>query len=181
MIVAIGLTPEAVGKALASPIQMPLVSWSSPSGLATLVAGSCPIRQLPIWCALKMPNSRGASECVVTASMNASRSSPRPQVGAVRPMLTMRSAPADSCSRISSARPRRKLRTSSSSESGYSTTGLPAASSVTRPWPRSRVRLMNGAHRLQSSMCSLWSRPDSHFVAAANSPVVDCADSIRNP
>jgi hypothetical protein len=39
------------------------------------------MRQLPIWCAVKTPNSRGASECVVTASMKASTSSPRSHVG----------------------------------------------------------------------------------------------------
>ena len=54
MIVAIGFVPEALGNALASPIQTPGVSWSSPQGLATEVAGSRPIRQLPIWCAEKV-------------------------------------------------------------------------------------------------------------------------------
>ena len=62
MIVIIGLVPEAVGKALASPIQTPGVSWSSPHGLATEVAGSAPIRQLPIWWAEKTACSCGASE-----------------------------------------------------------------------------------------------------------------------
>ena len=38
MIVIIGLVPEAVGKALASPIQTPGVSCSSPHGLATDVS-----------------------------------------------------------------------------------------------------------------------------------------------
>ena len=33
MIVIIGLAPEAVGKALASPIHTPVVSWSSPHGV----------------------------------------------------------------------------------------------------------------------------------------------------
>src|SRR4051794_17573102 len=108
MIVTIGLTPEAVGKALASPIHTPGVSWSSPIGFATLVSGSRPIRQLPIWWAVKIPNSRGASEWAVMASVNASRSSPRSQIGALRPIVTMRSAPAASCRRISSASPRRK-------------------------------------------------------------------------
>ncbi len=51
MIVIIGLVPEEVGNALASPIQTPGVSCSSPSGLATLVCASAPIRQVPIWCA----------------------------------------------------------------------------------------------------------------------------------
>jgi hypothetical protein len=37
MMVSIGFVPEPVGKALASPIQAPAVSWSSPSGLATEV------------------------------------------------------------------------------------------------------------------------------------------------
>ena len=36
----------AVGNALASPIQTPGVSWSSPEGFATEVPGSEPIRQL---------------------------------------------------------------------------------------------------------------------------------------
>ena len=39
MIVIIGLVPEGVGKALASPIQTPLVSCSSPRGSATEVCG----------------------------------------------------------------------------------------------------------------------------------------------
>src|SRR6476469_5605575 len=63
MIVSIGLTPEAVGKALASPIHTPLVSWSWPQGSATLVAGAPPSLQLPIWWAVKIAYSRGASEC----------------------------------------------------------------------------------------------------------------------
>ena len=48
MIVIIGLVPDAVGKALASPTQTPGVSWSSPYGFATELDGSLPIRQLPI-------------------------------------------------------------------------------------------------------------------------------------
>ena len=48
MIVAIGLVPDADGKALASPIQTPGVSWSCPQGLATDVRGSGPILHLPI-------------------------------------------------------------------------------------------------------------------------------------
>ncbi len=51
--------------------------------------------------------------------MNASRSSPRSQIGALRPPLITCSAPAASWMRISSASPRRKLRTSSSSLSRY--------------------------------------------------------------
>ena len=53
MIEIIGLVPVEVGKALPSPIQTPGVSCSSPQGSATLVAGSVPIRQLPIWWAEK--------------------------------------------------------------------------------------------------------------------------------
>ena len=48
MTVNIGFVPLAVGKALASPIHTPGVWCSSPHGLATDVAGSAPIRQLPI-------------------------------------------------------------------------------------------------------------------------------------
>ena len=48
MIVIIGLVPEEVGKALASPIETPGVSCSSPHGPATLVRRSLPIRQVPI-------------------------------------------------------------------------------------------------------------------------------------
>ena len=39
MTVTIGLVPDAVGNALASPIQTPFVSCSSPHGFATLVCG----------------------------------------------------------------------------------------------------------------------------------------------
>ena len=46
--VNIGFVPDAVGNALASPIQTPGVSCSSPQGPATDVCGSEPIRQLPI-------------------------------------------------------------------------------------------------------------------------------------
>ena len=53
MIEIIGLVPDEVGKALPSPIQTPLVSCSSPHGPATDVCGSAPIRQVPIWWALK--------------------------------------------------------------------------------------------------------------------------------
>src|SRR5215217_3942804 len=49
MMVIIGLVPDGVGNAEASPIQTPGVSCSSPRGSATLVAGSMPIRQVPIW------------------------------------------------------------------------------------------------------------------------------------
>ena len=52
MIETIGLVPDEVGKALPSPIQTPLASCSSPKGPATEVAGSSPIRQVPIWWAL---------------------------------------------------------------------------------------------------------------------------------
>ena len=76
MIVIIGFVPDDVGNALASPIQTPLVSCNSPHGPATLVAGSVPIRQLPIWWAEKIACSRGASDPAVAWSMNASRSSP---------------------------------------------------------------------------------------------------------
>ena len=67
--VTIGLTPEVVGNALASPIHTPGVSCSSPHGLATLVAGSAPIRHEPIWWAAnsRQPpaaaGSPGASRC----------------------------------------------------------------------------------------------------------------------
>ena len=62
MIVIIGLVPEEVGKALASPIQTPGVSCSSPQGPATLVPASVPMRHVPIWCAansLKPPARNG--------------------------------------------------------------------------------------------------------------------------
>ena len=49
MIVIIGLVPEAVGNALASPIHTPGVSCSSPYGFGHAVCGSVPIRQVPIW------------------------------------------------------------------------------------------------------------------------------------
>ena len=84
MIVSIGLVPEALGKALASPTQTPGVSWSSPRGLATEVCGSAPIRQLPIWWAEKSRKSRGAIAATLSSAMNASRSSPRVQSGALR-------------------------------------------------------------------------------------------------
>ena len=60
MIVSIGFVPDAVGKALASPIQTPGASWSSPHGSATELDGSRPMRQVPIWWAEKSRNSRGA-------------------------------------------------------------------------------------------------------------------------
>ena len=69
MIVIIGLTPDEVGKALASPIHTPLMSCSSPHGPATLSSGSVPMRQVPIWWAEKIACSRGASEPSVTLSM----------------------------------------------------------------------------------------------------------------
>ena len=53
MIEIIGFTPGAVGNADASPIQTPFMSCSSPRPSATDVAGSLPIRQAPIWCAVK--------------------------------------------------------------------------------------------------------------------------------
>lgn len=40
IVVSIGFVPLAVGKAEASPIQTPGVSWSSPKGPATDVFGS---------------------------------------------------------------------------------------------------------------------------------------------
>ena len=48
MIETIGFVPDAVGNALPSPIHTPGVSCSSPHGPATDVAGSVPMRQLPI-------------------------------------------------------------------------------------------------------------------------------------
>ena len=85
MIVAIGLVPDAVGNADASPIQTPGVSWSSPQGLATEVAGSRPMRHVPIWCAEKVTYSRGLISSALSAPMKSSRSSPRVQSGALQP------------------------------------------------------------------------------------------------
>lgn len=48
MIETIGFTPGAVGNALASPIQTPETSCSSPRPSATDVSGSDPIRHAPI-------------------------------------------------------------------------------------------------------------------------------------
>jgi len=48
----IGLTPEQVGMPLASAIHTPVVSCSSPDGLATEVCGSSPSRALHIRWAL---------------------------------------------------------------------------------------------------------------------------------
>ena len=46
----IGLTPEQLGIPLASAIQTPVVSCSSPFGFATKVRGSLPSLALHIWC-----------------------------------------------------------------------------------------------------------------------------------
>ena len=68
MIVAIGFVPGGAREgAEASPTQTPGVSCSSPHGFATEVAGSRPIRQVPIWWAEKVTNSRGTIGLGVTA------------------------------------------------------------------------------------------------------------------
>ena len=76
MIDTIGLVPDGVGNALPSPIQTPGVSCSSPHGLATEVSGSVPIRQVPIWWALKRRCPPARCGTRQQRSMNASKSSP---------------------------------------------------------------------------------------------------------
>ena len=115
MIVIIGFVPEEVGKALPSPIQTPLVSCSSPRGSATEVFGSGPIRQLPIWWALKSLAPPARSGIRLAPAMNASRSSPRRQLGAPVASTPISWAPAASCSRTWTSMPWRRLRTSTSS------------------------------------------------------------------
>jgi hypothetical protein len=52
MQVSIGFDPTAVGNAEVSPTHTPGVSWSCPSGSATLAPATVPIRAVPIWWAL---------------------------------------------------------------------------------------------------------------------------------
>jgi hypothetical protein len=75
----IGLTPVAVGSALASPMYTPRVSCSSAHGFATDLAGSVPMRQLLIWWAenTRCPPAPSGMRCI--AAMNSSRSSPARQ------------------------------------------------------------------------------------------------------
>jgi len=49
MMVIMGLTPDALGKALPSATNKPLTACAWWSGPTTDVAGSLPIRQDPIW------------------------------------------------------------------------------------------------------------------------------------
>src|SRR5205807_2983696 len=53
MIVTIGLTPEEAGNALASAMNRPRTPKTSPPASQTAVRGSAPMRQEPIWWALK--------------------------------------------------------------------------------------------------------------------------------
>src|SRR5271165_3905403 len=76
-----GLTPEHLGIPLASAIQTPVVSCSSPFGFATEVCGSPPSFALHIWWALNTGVPPGPIGSWFTFSMNASRSSPRFQGG----------------------------------------------------------------------------------------------------
>ena len=82
MIVIMGLVPVAVGNALASPIQTPATSWSWPQGSATVVRGSRPIRQVPIWWAENSFQPPARSGIRWAGAMKASRSSPRRHAGA---------------------------------------------------------------------------------------------------
>ena len=59
-------------------------------------------------------------------------------------------------------------------ERGSSATALPAASTSTRPWPRSRIREISNERVAQPGISSLCWRPDCHGVAAAASPVEWC-------
>ena len=56
MIVIIGLTPDERGNALASPMYSPRTPKTSPFASHTAVRLSCPIRHVPIWCALNNCN-----------------------------------------------------------------------------------------------------------------------------
>ena len=117
MVEIIGLTPLAVGSALASPMWTPGVSCSSPHGFATEVAGSSPMRQLLIWWAEKSrkPPARSGTRCI--AAMNASRSSPRRQRVPTAANGTISSAPAAAWMRIWAAIEARATRTSTASSS----------------------------------------------------------------
>ena len=99
MIVIIGFVPEEVGKALASPIQTPVVSCSSPQGPATLVCGSFPIRQVPIWWAENRRKPPAASGTRCQRAMAGSRSSPGRHDGAPAAIGWISRAPAATCRR----------------------------------------------------------------------------------
>ena len=110
MIVIIGLVPEEVGKALASPIHTPGVSCSSPHGSATLVGGSVPMRHVPIWCAansLKPPARSGTRS---SRSMKRSRSSPTRHCGRPAASAAISRAPAATCRRTCASSARWVLR-----------------------------------------------------------------------
>jgi len=97
MIVPIGLTPEAVREtALASPIQTPGTSWSSPSGFATLVPGvRGPSGSSPSGGAVKMAELAAARrECVVDRiDERVEVVAALPRSGRLRPMLTIAGPP----------------------------------------------------------------------------------------
>ena len=71
-----GELAELIAREMGSPIHTPGVSCSSPRGSATLVAGSLPIRQVPIWCAENRVAPPARSGSRLARAMNASRSSP---------------------------------------------------------------------------------------------------------
>ena len=181
MIVIIGLVPEGVGNAEASPIQTPGVSCSSPLGLATLVCGSRPMRHEPIWWAANMrrPPARAGIRC--TRAMKASRSSPTRHSGEPCASTRTRRAPAATWARICTSSACAMLRRSTGSVISYQGTAIPCSSIVTRPCPWSRMRPMKVAPSRKSASAALCWAAVVHGSADAPRPVVYWTPSIRKP
>ncbi len=182
MIVIIGLVPEGVGNALASPIQTPGVSCSSPRGSATerLRVGAHPAGAHLV--GAEQPVAAGAERDPLRAGRrSASKSSPRRHVGAPAASATIVWAPAASCRRTWTSIPLRRFSTSRSSLTEYSGIASPFASTTTLPWPRSRVSEMKVAPKRKFCIRSLWSAAEVHGVAEPIRPGAYCPVSIRIP
>ena len=168
MIVIIGLVPEGVGNALASPIHTPgrVVQLAVGVGHARLrvrrPSGRCPSG------ARRTGGSRRRAAARAGAARRSGRRR-RPRATRAGRRRARRSA-ARRPPRAGAPGPRARggvVRTSRGSSSEYHGTAWPASSIVTRPEPWSRTSPMNVAPNGSSLIACLWSAPETNGVAAA--------------